>query len=325
LLFSFGLIGFVFALAATMIIRKIDLDRRHAIPIATTVLAMTALMTYYAWTLARGAGGTKIWNVGLSNVAFAFYELLGFGGLGPPRYELRETARGSGGVAALMLQARYIVGLAMLAASYLVLLRPIWKLRRDSLYLIATGAVVLSTGALFVASAVVGFPFWGRHLAFSLPMVVLLISNAAAAIEQHFLRRFLAFSLFVILLVSSLCQRFLPPYGKDDYRSASRMATAALRAGKDVWWVGDHVAANYYALGKSSNAPSSGRLSWFNAERERDTRNKPAPDLIFVSKPEVHDPENKVVSYINEHGYQPIAQLTAFRIYARTGHSGSQK
>jgi hypothetical protein len=319
LLFGFALVGFAFAFGATIAGRKITLDRRHGLAIATTVLMMAALRAYYAWTLTRGASGAKLWSVGIANVAFAFYELLGFGGLGPPRYELREMARGSGGIGALMLQGRYIIGIAVLAASYLALVRPMWKLRRDSLVLIDAGAIVLSTGALFAASAIVGFPFWGRHLAFSLPMVVLIIAKAAAAIDAAFLRRLLMVLLLAGLLASSLCQRFLPRYGKDDYRSASQMAAAALRSGKNVWWVADHVTAQYYGLGAPGNGVGSGRLTWFNVENERETPGKPAPDLIFLSKPDVHDPRNNVLSYIKEHGYQPVAQLTAFRVYARSG------
>jgi hypothetical protein len=281
------------------------------------LLAVATLMAYSLWTLKRGATVAKLWGVGLSNIAFAFYELLGFGGLGPPRHELREMARGSGGIEALM-QGRYLIGLALLALSYLALVRPAWKLRQDSMTLIATGTVVFSTGAMFAASAVVGFPFWGRHLAFNLPILALLISKAAAAMERILLRRLLTISLSFLLLASSLCQRFVPRYGKDDYRSASRMAAAALRSGKTVWWVADHVTAEYYGLGAPADQSSLGRLIWFNVENERDTGNKPVPDLIFLSKPDVHDPGNNVVSYINEHGYQATAELIAFRIYTRS-------
>src|SRR5688572_10918935 len=129
LLFSFAIAGFAFAFGATMLLRKIGLDRRHVPPIATTVLAMDALMTYYAWTLARGAGGAKLWNVGFANLAFALYELLGFGGLGPPRNELRELARNNG-LNALLYPGR-LIGIGVLAAIYLALLPPLWKLRPD--------------------------------------------------------------------------------------------------------------------------------------------------------------------------------------------------
>jgi hypothetical protein len=317
LLFCFGIAGFALAFVATMLLRKIHLDRRHVLPIAATVLAMAALMAYYAWTLARGVGGAKLWSVGVSNIAFGFYELLGFGGLGPPRNELREAARGSGGIAAFMLQGGYIAGLGLLATSYLILIPSIWKTRRDSLTLIAAGAVAFSAGAILAASAVVGFPFWGRHLAFSLPVIVLLISKAQAAIERDRLRYVVTFSLLVILLLSSLRQRFLPQYGKDDYRSASRMAAAALASGKSVWWIADPNTARYYGLRAPGNDASSRGLIWFSYEDERDTANQPAPDLIFVSKPDIHDSQNKARSYIEQHGYQPFGQVTAFKIYAR--------
>jgi hypothetical protein len=317
LLFSFALVGFTFAFAATVVTRRIVLTRRHLLPPAGALLAVATLMAYYLWTLKRGATGAKLWGVGLSNIAFAFYELLGFGGLGPPRHELREMARGSGGIEALMLQGGYLIGLALLALGYLALVRPVWKLRQDSMTLIAMGTVVLSTGAMFAASAVVGFPFWGRHLAFNLPITVLLISKAAAAMERILFRRLLTVFLSFLLLASSLRQRFVSRYGKDDYRSASRMAVAALGSGKTVWWAANRVTAEYYGLGAPAVQTSSGRLIWFNLENERDTSNKPVPDLIFLSKPEIHDPQNNVVSYINEHGYHLATELIAFRVYTR--------
>ncbi len=316
LLFSFGIAGFALAFGATVLLRKIHLDRRHVLPLATTALTMAALMAYYAWTLSRGVGGAKLWSVGVSNVAFAFYELLGFGGLGPPRNELREAARGSGQIAAFMLQGGYAVGVALLAASYLMLIPSIWKIRRDSLSLIAAGALVFSTGAILAASVVVKFPFWGRHLAFSLPVVVLLLSKAHAAVDRNCLRYFVTFSLVVVLLVSSLRQRFLPQYRKDDYRSASRMAAAALASGKNVWWVADPNTARYYGLGTLGNEAGLGGI-WFSYENEGDPQTKPSPDLIFVSKPDIHDSRNIIRSYIEQHAYQPSARVTAFEIYAR--------
>jgi hypothetical protein len=318
LLFGFALMGFALAFGATILAKKIRLDRRHLIPMAVIVLIMVPVIAYYLWTLSRGASAAKLWKVGASNVVFALYELLGFGGLGPPRHELRELAK-SAGLTGVLNNARYVIGIAVLAGVYLALLRPFWRLRRDSLGMIATGAVVLSSGIMFVASMRAGFPFWGRHLAYLLPLVVLLVVRAASQIGDKFWRRCLVLLLVLVLLVSSLCQRFLPNYGKDDYRSASRMAAAALGSGKTVWWVADHVIARYYGLEAPATQTSAGRLIWFNVENERNTRNKPAPDLIFVSKPDVHDSDKNVMSYINEHGYRTSVELVAFRIYTRSG------
>ena len=317
LLFGFALMGFALALGATMLVRKIPLERRHLIPMAVTGVAMLPLIAYYLWTLSRGASAAKLWKVGTSNLAFAIYELLGFGGLGPPRHELRELAKSTSGLSGLLYNPRYLIGIAVLAGVYVALLRPFWKLRRDSLGMIATGAVVLSSGMMFMASMMAGFPFWGRHLAYLLPLVLLLIVRVASQIADESCRRCLIFLLVLVLLVSSLGQRFLPNYGKDDYRSASRMAAAALHSGKTVWWVAHRVTAQYYGLGPPADQSSPGRLIWFNVENERDTRNKPVPDLIFLSKPDIHDPEQNVLSYINEHGYHPTAQFIAFRIYTR--------
>ena len=316
LLFGFALMGFALALSATMLVRKIRLERRHLIPVAVTAVAMLPVIAYYLWTVSRGAAAAKLWKVGTLNLAFMIYEWLGFGGLGPPRHELRELARSANGLSGLLSDTRYLIPIAVLAAVYAALLRPFWKLRRDSLAIIATGAVVLSSGMMFVTSIIAGFPFWGRHLAYLVPLILLLIVRAASQIADEFRRRCLIVLLVLVLLVSSLCQRFLPNYGKDDYRSASRMAVAALRSGKTVWWVAHNVTAQYYGLGAPAVQTNSNRLIWIDVENAHDTRNKPVPDLILLSKPEIHDPKNHVMSYINEYGYHSATQFIAFRIYA---------
>jgi hypothetical protein len=312
--------GFGLALAATMFVRKIRLERRHLLPIAVTAAIMAPVVAYNLWTLSRGATAAKLWNVGVSNVAFAIYELLGFSGLGPPRHELRELAKAADGLRALPHSTYYLIGIGALAGLYLALLRPLWKLRRDSLGLIAAGAVVLSAGAMFAASVMAGFPFWGRHLAYLLPFVVLLIVRATPQIASDFWKKCLPLLLVLVLLVSSLCQRFLPKYQKDDYRSAARMAKAALAKRQTVWWVADPLLAEYYSLSAATN--TSGQAVWFNnGVRLSDMDHLRAPDLIFYSKPDVHDVGYEVGGYINQHDYKPVAELSAFRVYVRQGVS----
>lgn len=320
LLFGFALVGVGFAFGVTALINKIRFERRYLIPIAVTSVALAALMAYYLWTLLHGARGARIWSVGVSNVAFALYELLGFAGLGPPRHELRELARSSAGLGTLMSHGYYVIGPALLAAVYLLLIQPLWRLRRESLWVILTGGVALSTAAIFVVSVAFRFPFWGRHLAFILPSTVLLISKALPEVTNGLRRKSLLVALCLLLLASSLSLRFSPQYRKDDYRSASGIAKVALLSGKTVWWVADRVAGEYYGLGEHLE---SGELIWFHNNSSHDLTNRPAPDLICFSKPDVSDAQNSVGSYIREHDFRPVAELTAFRLYTRGGALGN--
>ena len=60
------------------------------LPVVVTAPCFVCLAAYYLYTLLIGAKGMIV-KPGLPNLAFATYELLGFGGLGPPRNVLREA------------------------------------------------------------------------------------------------------------------------------------------------------------------------------------------------------------------------------------------
>jgi hypothetical protein len=146
--------------------------------------------------------------------------------------------------------------------------------------------------------------------------MVLLIGRATSQIANGGFRKSLIPLVCGALLASSLCQRFLPRYEKDDYRSASATAKAAVSEGKTIWWAADPVLGEYYGLVDSKSG--SGRVIWFN-NGVRNKQDAPAPDLIFLSKPDVHDPDGVVVSRIKDGDYEPIAEFSAFRVYAPKG------
>jgi hypothetical protein len=134
---------------------------------------------YYTWTLVEGKGAQTVgkWGVGLKNILFAAYELLGFSGFGPGRYTLRQLSIDSGVSTALnsLVQLPWAAGLASLALLYLWAgLRLVRRLRSDrsvdaQTVLLTVLVTVCSVGALHILSVAASFPFWGRHLAPLLP------------------------------------------------------------------------------------------------------------------------------------------------------------
>jgi hypothetical protein len=88
LVYGANLLG-AFAVAAFVVVSWVIVWPNRMVPTrgAITILAMGAMILglltiYYLWQRARGAGGYTGREVGVGNIGFAAYELLGFSGLG---------------------------------------------------------------------------------------------------------------------------------------------------------------------------------------------------------------------------------------------------
>jgi hypothetical protein len=55
------------------------------------------------------------------------------------------------------------------------------------------------------------------------------------------------------------------------------------------------------------------------ATTDRDLAESPLPDVVFQSKPDVHDPRGSLQAYLNKFQYQPIRRLPAFTIWTTNG------
>lgn len=283
---------------------------------------------YYARVISRGAdiNWEGPWKVGLGNVLFSGYELLGFMGFGPGRYELRHSAieGGVGGALAGLAQLA-IVGLALLALLYILILLRFWRRSRSErpavygLVLMAGFVITVALGIMFVLCLTAGSPFWGRHLASLLPFVVLAVGIAASAPGATGQRplNILLLLFGATLLTSSLLVRFHPDHRRDDYRGAARIARIAVQEGKTVWWAAAHESAEYYGVVFCNADPVDQRacvVGTDNREKE-ELKGLPDPDVILSSKPEFYDTTSAVRSYVEEHRFRLKHRLMAFEVF----------
>jgi hypothetical protein len=277
---------------------------------------LACLAAFYAWTLLRGAGGSRVWNPGIGNVLLSFYEFAGFSGLGPARQVLRDAARaGTGGLKSAV--APYLVALGSLAVLYVIVLARGFRsgALRTPLGLSLLTSITLSIGGLVAASLVVCWPFWGRHLSPIFPFFVLVVAIALSGAPGRS-PHWIALVLSVTLFCSCLQLRFFPRHAKDDYRSAAAIASVALREGASVWWAADMVAAQYYGLPLSENGPRiGGALAVMNPAREFVSTHE-APAVLVLSKPDVYDGEG-ALRELAANRYRLLRELPAFRIYGR--------
>jgi hypothetical protein len=274
---------------------------------------------YYIGALRRGAEGARLWSVGAANLAFSLYEFGGFAGLGPPRYEIRELAQNGGISSVLRATLPYAAALGCLAFFLTVsICRGLTASVTPTLRYVArsNAAVVVVAWMATVSLALAAhFPFWGRHLAPTLPFYVVVLTVGAMAGRGPSTRvsSWLIGGLTAILLGSSLCLRFAESHRKDDYRAASAIARNAAARGELVWWAADGDAALYYGINFSTDRESSSGI--LPLTRASNLSGRPVPDTIVLSKPEIYDEAHLIRDLITVAGYKPEVALKSFTVW----------
>ena len=301
--------------------QKLRPPRSCWLPLALSCPPLLLLGAYYLWTLHRGAESSKAWPVNISNVAFSFYELFGFSGLGAGRAAMRGAAvSATGGVTHGLLQ--YLPAVAALAILYALVAIGYYRALRNPrwrYYLLATsGLVILSVCGLGVLAAVAHFPFWGRHLAPIFPAIVLIVAISLASVDSRpWVNPSLAAALCLILLASSLQLKFSARHAKDDYRSASHRAIAELNEGKRVWWFADFWAARYYGLNITIADPWASGVAIRPDQYIGRFDPLPSPDLIVLSKPDIYDKTGNLQLFMQRAGFHQTGQVQSFAFFER--------
>ena len=294
---------------------------------AASVCALALLGLYYAVVLDRGADvNVRPGGIGLGSLIYSGFELLGFDGFGPGRYELRQAsaAGGIGGaLAAFTLPG--MCGVVVLGLLYFwVLLRFAMRLRSggvgaDAVAIGAALVVVATLGGMYAVCLVSGSTFWGRHVSPLLPFVVLAAGVAAAPADSDGRRPLNATAgvLGLALLASALLIRFGADHRRDDYRGAARIARAAVAQGKTVWWTANAETAGYYGVtlcARGLPATASCVVDaayWLPGQ----LGSLPQPQLIVLSKPLFHDAAGAVQGYIGANQFRLSARLPLFEVY----------
>ncbi len=289
------------------------------LPIGIGGLLLAILAVHYAATVLRGAGGARVWEVGLANAVFAGYELLGFLGLGPSRLEIREAARQSSTAIIPLLKSTAPL-LGLMGALYLLLLLPLKKgpdRARQPMIAHAFSMIVVFALLLMTAAIGVGWPFWGRHLAPILPFSTLLVAWLADRFFREIRMKFVAFIvpalLAILLLASSLNLRFSTRHQKDDYRRAVSVACLARDQGSLVWWSADRLTAEHYKLPFEIVNERGGAIRYISPFPP-DT-NPPEPSLVITSKPDLFDRDSRLKQWLNDNHYRKAKMFPGFTVW----------
>ncbi len=292
--------------------------------VALNVFFFALFGGYYAFKLAQGAGGGKHWHVGVSNLVFSFYELLGFSGLGPGRSEMRSAALQ--GLRQVWVQALpHLVLLAALAFLYLFLLGLAWRERgrlgsplvRANNYFMLLG--VLSIGAL---AAAFKWPFWGRHLSYLLPFLLFNLAEALHRATSPKTRDLLTAGFLLLFLASDFNLRFNPAYGRDDCRGAVRAAQEEYLRGGTIWWVAPST-FDYYRIydreGKPVAPNVTPHIRFIGNATADELRGYGRPTLVVVGKAEITDRTGAVSDFLRLNAYRESGGLVSFDLWRPSG------
>lgn len=321
-----SLLGFLWSGAALAVAAAV-LGRARVVEVCkaarfaglTLVVWLVGLAVYYVWTMRLGARASAMGTTNLQNACFVGYELLGFGGLGPGRLEIRESGLAVfrahwlplavyGGLAGILLGAGVVSS---------------W--RQDRRRLLWVGVVILATAACLLAVGwAMHFRVLGRHCApAQAGIVVLLVTGAAVVMRRRGWWPRLAVCGFLLASAGScLSARFAPRHLKDDYRAAAAHARAALGAGQSVWWSADPHGAAFYRLPVSESAAEPGKATVLLNRSVDAVGALPLPDMAVCSKPDLYDVHGAVACRLAEAGWQPATNFPAFTVWKRAGANG---
>ncbi|MCX6922179.1 MAG: hypothetical protein NT154_03010 [Verrucomicrobia bacterium] len=294
--------------------RLFGLLKRHVPLLLVGGGLLSLLAGYYLWTLTVGARASAAATTTWGSVLFVGYELLGFGGLGPGRLELRTA-----GPAALRGNWEWLALYGVIVAIVIgaaVLHEIRGSNRRHLVLVLACGvpaAFILGVG--FVAH----FRVLGRHFAPLIPVLLLLFTSGLDVLwsRKSAWAGGVAVLFCVLSLASSLFLRFSQRHEKDNYRAAAAMARTALENGQLVWWNAAPEGAQYYGVSMTPRPGGVGAALLVLNPTPETLKNLPAPYMIVASKPDLYDSQSCLSDYVQSHGYRTAGKFNAFVIWAR--------
>lgn len=281
------------------------------------------LSCYYCWTLAVGARASAGATTTLKTTAFVFYELLGFGGLGPGRLDLRGG--GLDAFAGLWPWVGFYAAavITVMAAGLVELFETsvsqdanngsgVWCGGRQEWL---AGLICLAPAVMIlVAGLVMHFRVLGRHLIPLLPVIWWVAHGGVLRLWRGVggLGKFVGAAFLVLNLASCLTLRWAERHAKDDYRSASAYGREALRLGRLVWWNAAEQGAIYYGL-----PLEGGGAQFLMNPTPAELAHRPLPDVVIASKPDVYDVQGSLAAWLKAEGYARVRQWPAFVVWER--------
>ena len=294
----------------------------------------------YVHSFMSGASAATMDNKAI-NFAFAVYELLGLGGVGPGREELRANM--VVGVRSHMFALA--IAAPILIAGMVLGIRTLWRQQGCKMPVVLVLAV-LPVVILFGLAELKHWRVVGRHL---LPLLFFVVLIYAAGIRDAWRKdggtavRVVAGLVLLTLLTSSLDIRWAVRHERERYALATQRAAEALATGGPVWWFADDLGPEFYGLGDhvqrmvsvhdfvngashhfdgmagtmvtDCHAVTTATLLAFENPTSAMLENCAAPKVVIVSRREAFDQAGTGSAWLAAHGMHLRERFTGFEVW----------
>lgn len=281
---------------------SIQWDANKIILVAATGGVFALILAYDLWVARHGARASGVGATNSQNLLFVAYELLGFGGLGPPRLEIRATP-------SLFILFPYFLPLGTLLTALSISLA---RLRKVEGKMWMTFLIYSAVPLMIVVALAIFAPFrlLARHVTPIAPVIFVLLAYAASSPSRWGMNR-----MFLPLwLLSAILLRFYPAHHRDDYRTAATIAKEAIARGELVWWAADRGGAEYYGLRLNNSDQLHEQVALLSANRS-DLQGMPPPGLVVLSKGDLFDSAGDLQRFLMANQYKQVRTLPAFSIW----------
>lgn len=269
---------------------------------------VAALVLY---SMAKGATPELRNSTSLATTAFGVLEVMGGGGYVPGRDVLRTA-----GLHAL--QPAQWLGLVVLASAWGAAVLAALRGPQRRLAVMLLAIVAFSMLCAMAAGFAIGFRVVGRHFAFAVPPLMLVVAMGCGTRW----RTVATFGFALLLIGSTLLFRSDMGHAKDDTRGAAAVMLAAHDKGRPSWWVGGYLIPKYFGFPTkpfaAAGLPCNCALMAAPKEDWKASIDRlPVPDAIVVERPEVNDPAGLFARYAEARGLSKRQVLRGYVAYVR--------
>ena len=291
-----------------------------------------ALSAFFLWASRFGVNIKQV-EPRIANLTFVIYEFLGFGGLGPPRTELRESPH----VSTLVDYWPWLlIGVVAVAGFGYVLLRS--TANQVSRALAASLLVGLSLA--FMVAKIAHLQLMGRYVAALFPFLLIFLlswgQDATESSRGRYPRLVALTALFIAWGISDFRLVLLPQYEKESYRTASSISSAlAAETGGGILWAADSHTAGYYGvrvLKPDADPASAGNSTytrviwpvhgqaidvgnWTVDEAAEYVDRRSTPLVLVLSRPDLYDKNGGWRTLVEKQRPTVVREMTEFQIY----------
>jgi hypothetical protein len=286
------------------------------------LIVMMMLGAIYLFSLVHGAGATQLHETNILTMAFSAYEVLGLGGLGPSRDEIRVY-----GLAAfndhwlrIVLFGTIIVSFLMFATGEVV------KRLGPRRVLVLSCLFLLPLIITLIAGYLMHWRVLGRHI---IPVTVL-ISYVSAfgiyrALSQRTIIALIAAAAFASSLIYSSIGYTTTRHAKEDFSLAATLASNYSSAGYTVWWTANAPSAIHYGLDVTLKErdyqcaePIKAGTVLVVRNLSNDCLNTLAnPDFVFYSRPDANDQQGTISALLSDRDFDIQQSFPGFRVWLR--------